>query len=87
MRVACNWGGCYTLGGDLGLREGNRSLGIVADFADEAPYRGYDLDGQPNRIRGLLAPPWSGSPACSSTGPPDRGDPTARPAERRGRRC
>jgi hypothetical protein len=50
--------GCvaYTLGDDLGLREGNWSFGIVADFEDEASYRAYDLDAEHNRLRGQLLP-------------------------------
>lgn len=46
----------YTLGDDLGLREGSWSFAIVADFEDEASYRAYDLDGEHNRLRGELAP-------------------------------
>jgi hypothetical protein len=46
----------YKLGDDLGLREGNWSFAIVADFADEAAYRGYDEDAEHNRLRALLAP-------------------------------
>lgn len=46
----------YTLGDDLGLREGNWSFAIVADFADVSSYRGYDEDAEHNRWRGLLAP-------------------------------
>jgi hypothetical protein len=46
----------YTLGEDAGLRDGNWSFAIVADFTDEAAYRGYDEDGEHNRLRGLLAP-------------------------------
>ena len=30
-------------------------LAIVADFEDEAAYRGYDQDAEHNRLRGLLA--------------------------------
>jgi hypothetical protein len=45
----------YTLGDDLGLREGGWSFAIVADFTDEAAYRGYDLDAEHNRLRGELA--------------------------------
>jgi hypothetical protein len=45
----------YTLGDDLGLREANWSFAIVADFEDEAAYRGYDQDAEHNRLRGLLA--------------------------------
>ena len=46
----------YTLGDDLGLRDGGWSFAIVADFVDEAAYRGYDLDAEHNRLRALLAP-------------------------------
>ncbi len=46
----------YTLGDDLGLREGGWSFAIVADFEDEASFRGYDLDEEHNRLRGELAP-------------------------------
>jgi hypothetical protein len=45
----------YTLGNDLGLKDGSWSFGIVADFADEASYRGYDVDAEHNRLRGELA--------------------------------
>jgi Stress responsive A/B Barrel Domain len=45
----------YTLGDDLGLRDGNWSFAIVADFEDEATYRAYDQDAEHNRLRGLLA--------------------------------
>jgi quinol monooxygenase YgiN len=50
--------GClsYTLGDDLGLREGNWSFAIVSDFEDGDSYRSYDLDEEHNRLRGLLAP-------------------------------
>ena len=44
----------FTLGDDLGLRDGTWSFAIVADFTDEAAYRGYDLDPEHNRLRGLL---------------------------------
>jgi hypothetical protein len=46
----------YTLGDDLGLKDGNWSFAIVADFQDEAAYRGYDEDPEHNRLRGLLSP-------------------------------
>ncbi|HEX5142975.1 MAG TPA: Dabb family protein [Mycobacterium sp.] len=46
----------YTIGSDLGLREGNWSFAIVADFATEEAYRAYDQDAEHNRLRGLLAP-------------------------------
>ena len=45
----------FTLGDDLALREGNWSFGIVADFEDEAAYRGYDEDPEHNRLPALLA--------------------------------
>jgi hypothetical protein len=50
--------GCvsYTVGDDLGLRDGNWSFAIVADFTDVEAYRAYDADGEHNRLRGLLAP-------------------------------
>ncbi|WP_249009717.1 Dabb family protein [Conexibacter sp. DBS9H8] len=49
--------GCrrYTLGDDLGLRDGNWSFAIVADFEDEVSYRAYDLDAEHNRLRARLA--------------------------------
>ena len=46
----------YTLGDDLGMREGNWSYAIVADFEDEAAYRGYDADAEHNRLRAELSP-------------------------------
>jgi hypothetical protein len=46
----------YTIGADLGLREGGWSLAIVADFVDVDAYRGYDADVEHNRLRALLAP-------------------------------
>jgi hypothetical protein len=46
----------YTIGTDAGLREGNWDFVIVADFADEAAYRGYDEDAEHNRLRARLAP-------------------------------
>ncbi|HET9690111.1 MAG TPA: Dabb family protein [Acidimicrobiales bacterium] len=45
----------YSVGRDLGLREGGWSFAIVADFVDEAAYRAYDLDEEHNRLRGELA--------------------------------
>jgi len=45
----------YTIGPDMGLREGNWSFTIVADFADEASYRAYDADEEHNRLRAELA--------------------------------
>jgi hypothetical protein len=46
----------YSVGDDLGLREGNWSFAIVADFADADSYRAYDLDDAHNRARARLAP-------------------------------
>jgi hypothetical protein len=46
----------YTVGDDLGLRDGNWSFAIVGDFTDEAAYRGYDADDEHNRLRAQLAP-------------------------------
>lgn len=46
----------YTIGNDLGLRDGNWSFAIVADFTDVEAYRAYDLDAQHNRLRARLAP-------------------------------
>ena len=46
----------YTIGSDLGLREGNWSFAIVADFTDTDAYRGYDLDAAHNAARARLAP-------------------------------
>jgi hypothetical protein len=58
--------GClsYTVGNDLGLRDGNWSFAIVADFTDEAAYRNYDADAEHNRLRGLLAPVTEGIARC-----------------------
>jgi hypothetical protein len=46
----------FTIGADLGLREGGWSYAIVADFVDADSYRGYDLDEQHNKLRAELAP-------------------------------
>jgi Stress responsive A/B Barrel Domain len=46
----------FAVGPDLGLREGNWSMSIVADFATEADYRIYDEDPEHNRMRAELAP-------------------------------
>jgi hypothetical protein len=45
--------GCIDMkvGVDAGLREGNWSFSITADFVDEDAYRRYDLDEEHNRIR------------------------------------
>lgn len=46
----------YTVGDDMGLREGNWSFAIVADFEDADSYRAYDQDTEHNRVRAWLAP-------------------------------
>lgn len=46
----------YTLGADAGLRAGNWSFAIVADFVDANAYRGFDADEEHNRLRGRLGP-------------------------------
>jgi hypothetical protein len=46
----------YTIGSDLGLRDGNWSFAIVADFANADVYRAYDVDSAHNRARARLAP-------------------------------
>ena len=46
----------YTVGTDLGLREGGWSFAIVADFVDADAYRRYDLDAAHNALRAELAP-------------------------------
>ena len=46
----------YTLGDDLGLREGNWSFAIVADFTDADAYHAYDRDRGHNDLRARLGP-------------------------------
>ena len=46
----------YTLGTDLGLKDGGWSFAIVADFVDADAYGAYDLDEEHNRLRAELAP-------------------------------
>ena len=45
----------YTIGLDLGLREGGWTFAIVADFIDADAYRGYEEDGLHNELRAELA--------------------------------
>lgn len=49
--------GCtsFTIGDDLGLREGGWSFAIVADFLDADAYVAYDADAEHNRLRARLA--------------------------------
>jgi hypothetical protein len=51
--------GCRDMkvGVDAGLREGNWSFSITADFADEDAYRRYDLEDEHNRVRRELFAP------------------------------
>jgi hypothetical protein len=46
----------YTIGRDLGLKQGGWSFAIVSDHADADAYRRYDLDAEHNRLRDELAP-------------------------------
>lgn len=46
----------YTIGPDAGLRDGNWSFAIVADFVDADAYRVYDADEAHNRVRAELTP-------------------------------
>jgi Stress responsive A/B Barrel Domain len=46
----------YVIGDDLGLRDGNWSFAIVADFTDADAYRAYDQDEEHNRARAGLLP-------------------------------
>jgi len=55
-RLNCPGTLSYTIGSDLGLREGNWSFAIVADFANTDAYRAYDVDSAHNRARARLAP-------------------------------
>lgn len=47
----------FSMGGDLGLRDGNMSLAILADFPDEDAYRRFDVDEEHNRVRRELIAP------------------------------
>lgn len=46
----------YVIGDDLGLREGNWSFAIVADFTGTEAYRAYDQDPVHNQARAGLIP-------------------------------
>ena len=46
----------YVIRDDLGLREGNWSFAIVADFTDTEAYRSYDQDPEHNQARAGLLP-------------------------------
>lgn len=45
----------YTIGRDLGMRDGGWTFAIVADFVDEDAYRRYDADELHNTLRAELA--------------------------------
>ncbi|HEX2074032.1 MAG TPA: Dabb family protein [Geodermatophilus sp.] len=59
--VALEPEGCVDMrvGVDAGLRPGNWSYSITADFVDEDAYRHYDLEQEHNRIRRELFDPIS----------------------------
>jgi len=48
-------------GQDRGLREGNASFALTADFVSDEAYRTYDADPEHNRIRRELFAPISSS--------------------------
>lgn len=52
----CPGTAAYTVGTDLGLREGGWTFAIVADFVDVDAYKAYDADAQHNALRAELAP-------------------------------
>ena len=51
--------GCLDMkvGVDAGLRPGNWSFAITADFVDEGAYRAYDVEDEHNRVRKELFAP------------------------------
>ena len=57
--VALDPPGCLDMkvGVDAGLREGNWSFSITADFVDEDAYRAYDAEAEHNRVRRELFDP------------------------------
>jgi hypothetical protein len=55
-RLNCPGTLSYTIGSDLGLRDGNWGFAIVADFTDAEAYRNYDRDHAHNAARARLAP-------------------------------
>jgi hypothetical protein len=55
-RLNCPGTLSYTIGSDVGLRDGNWEFAIVADFTDAEAYRNYDLDDAHNQARARLAP-------------------------------
>ena len=59
--VALEPPGCLDVrvGVDAGLRPGNWSFAITADFVDEDAYRAYDVEAEHNRIRAEMFAPIS----------------------------
>jgi hypothetical protein len=55
-RLHCEGTLSYTVGWDLGARDGNWTLAIVADFKDLESYQAYDADAEHNAIRAELGP-------------------------------
>ncbi len=57
--VALDPPGCLDVrvGVDAGLRPGNGSFSITADFVDEDAYRAYDAEAEHNRVRRELFDP------------------------------
>jgi hypothetical protein len=56
QQLNCPGTAAYTIGTDLGLRDGGWTFAIVADFVDEDAYRGYDADQRHNELRAALVP-------------------------------
>lgn len=56
-RLDCPGRMAFTMGADLGLRDGNMGLALVADFVDADAYRAYDTDADHDRIRRELIAP------------------------------
>jgi len=52
----CPGTAAYTIGMDLGLRDGGWTFAIVADFVDIDAYRAYDAADLHNSLRAELAP-------------------------------
>jgi len=56
-QLGCPGRTSFTMGPDLGLREGNMDVAIVADFTDIAAYQAYDVDPAHDQIRRELIAP------------------------------
>ncbi len=55
--LTCPGRTAFTMGPDLGLRDGNMDLAMVADFTDIGAYQAYDTDPEHTRIRRDLIVP------------------------------